>query len=52
MLRIEIAYTGKLILPVPEGFDKVQSEIPEEQMIAYWNTSKVWGKLACYLAKL
>jgi len=36
----------------PEGFDKVQSEIPEEQMIEFWNRGKVWEKLSQYLTKI
>jgi len=34
---------------IPEGFDKVQSEIPEDQMIEYWNSGRVWEKFAKYL---
>ena len=37
---------------IPEGFDKVQSEIPEEQMIEYWNSGGIWKKLAQYLQTL
>ena len=31
---------------IPDGFDRVQSEIPEEQMIEFWNSGK-HGKSSC-----
>lgn len=36
---------------IPEGFNRVQSEISEEQMIEFWNNGKVWEKLTKYLNK-
>lgn len=35
---------------IPEGFDKVESAIPKEQMIQFWNKyDKKWQKFASFL---
>lgn len=37
---------------IPEGYDKVESEIPREEMIKFWAKGEgYWGKLADYLEK-
>lgn len=35
---------------IPDGYDKVESEIPKEEMIKFWATVEdYWGKLADYV---
>ena len=37
---------------IPEGYSKVETEIPREEMVKFWaKTEKYWGKLADYLSK-
>ena len=50
----QIKYRGYTLdqIFIPDGFDRVQSEIPEEQMIEFWNSGKVWEKLTQYLISI
>lgn len=36
---------------IPPGFEQVQSEIPDEQMLGFWSSSEIWHKLADYINK-
>jgi XTP/dITP diphosphohydrolase len=37
---------------IPAGFSKPISEIPADEMLAYWSTTTVWQELAAHLEKL
>jgi len=37
---------------IPEGYSKVETEIPRKEMVKFWaKTEKYWEKLADYLSK-
>lgn len=37
---------------IPEGYSKVETEIPRKEMVKFWaKTETYWGKLADYLSK-